>query len=79
MFTILPLQDSHPRDNQAAERRAEIQLAQIENSGCGSPTKTVREKIKDDERGRLAGAVNLAVEISHAHNFTSIGSASCIY
>lgn len=56
MFRILPLQDSHPRDNQAAERRAEIQLAQIENSGCGSPTKTLREKIKDDERGRLAGA-----------------------
>eukprot|EP00434_Breviolum_minutum_P005332 symbB.v1.2.004703.t1/scaffold273.1/size250767/3 len=27
------MQDSHPRDNQAAERRAEIQLAQIENSG----------------------------------------------
>ena len=56
MFRILPLQDSHPRDNQAAERRAEIQLAQIENSGCGSPTKTLRGKIKDDGRGRLAGA-----------------------
>ena len=57
MFRILPLQDSHPRDNYAAERREEIQLAQIENSGCGSPTKPLREKIRDDERGRLSGAV----------------------
>ncbi len=51
MFRILPLQDSHPRDNYAAERREEIQLAQIENSGCGSPTKPLREEIRDDERG----------------------------
>lgn len=32
------VQDSHPRDNLAAEKRAEVQLAQIENSTCGNPT-----------------------------------------
>jgi hypothetical protein len=31
------VEDSHPRENFAAERRAEIQLAQIENSGFGGP------------------------------------------
>ena len=33
------VEDSHPRENFAAERRAEIQLAQIENSGFGGPAR----------------------------------------